>query len=166
MTFELKQLSLQDGPEIYEMIQEIPKMENGFMNGANGCSPAEFQEWLARQTAGSRGEGLADWMVPSTTYWLYVDGRPAGFGKLRHYLTDRLREEGGHIGYAIRPSERGKGYGSILLSKLLEEAKAMGLDQVLLTVWTSNPGSIGVALKNNGTITRTTEDKHYIWISC
>ncbi|MNC51228.1 Acetyltransferase (GNAT) family protein [compost metagenome] len=105
-------------------------------------------------------------MVPSTTYWLYADGYPVGFAKLRHHLTDRLREDGGNIGYAIRPGQRNKGYGTILLSKVLDEARRMKLGQVLVTVWPGNQGSINVALKNNGTITRSTEDKHYIWITC
>ncbi|MDF2939098.1 MAG: family N-acetyltransferase [Paenibacillaceae bacterium] len=166
MVFELKKLSVSDGPDIYEMLQEIPKAENGFINGGHGCTQEEFRQWLARQDAASRGEGLADWMVPSTTYWLYAEGVPVGFAKLRHHLTDRLKEDGGNIGYAVRPSQRNKGYGTILLGKVLDEARRMKLGQVLVTVWPGNQGSINVALKNNGTITRSTEDKHYIWITC
>ncbi len=166
MDFELRKLSVTDGQDIYDMLQDIPKAENGFINGGHGCSPVEFRQWLVRQDGVSRGEGLADWMVPSTTYWLYADGDPVGFAKLRHYLTDRLREDGGNIGYAIRPGQRNKGYGTVLLSKVLGEARRMELGQVLVTVWPGNQGSINVALKNNGTITRSTADKHYIWIEC
>jgi predicted acetyltransferase len=166
MDVELRKLSVTDGKDIYDMLQDIPKAENGFINGGHGCSPVEFRQWLIRQDGVSRGEELADWMVPSTTYWLYADGYPVGFAKLRHYLTDRLREDGGNIGYAIRPGQRNKGYGTVLLSKVLEEARRLQLGQVLVTVRPGNQGSINVALKNNGTITRSTAERHYIWIDC
>ena len=96
MNIKLKQLSVQDGMDIYEMLQELPKDENGFINGCYGKSFQEYQEWLTKSVNVSTGIGLADWMVPQTIYWLYMDGLPVGIGKLRHRLTDKLREEGGH----------------------------------------------------------------------
>ena len=65
-------------------------------------------------------------------------------------LTDALKREGGHIGYGIRPKERGKGYGTILLSKTLEKAKDLGLERVLLTCDKSNIASARVIIKNEG----------------
>lgn len=110
--------------------------------------------------------GLADWMVPSTTYWLYVDGLPVGIGKLRHYLTDKLREEGGHCGYAIRPSCRSKGYGKLLLNLLIKKARSLGIERLLLTIQNHNIPSIKVALFNGGVIERVNEQRHYIWLEC
>ena len=98
------------------MLQEIPKEENGLVNSGNGLSFAEYKEWLKKKCAESEQIGLVDgWKVPSTTYWLYVDGKPAGFGAVRHFLTDALRKAGGNIGYGIAPRHRGKGYGKKLL---------------------------------------------------
>ena len=105
-------------------------------------------------------------MVPSSTYWLYADGEPVGFGKLRHFLTDKLRDEGGHAGYAIRTSERNKGYGTILLKMIIEEARKMNIDKILLTISINNANSIKVALNNKGKIERSNEVRHYIWIDC
>ena len=65
-------------------------------------------------------------------------------------LTDALKREGGNIGYGIRPKERGKGYGTILLSKTLKKAKDLGLNRVLLTCDKSNIGSARVIKKNGG----------------
>ena len=88
---ELRRLSVDDGPEIYHMLQDIPKEENGFGNNANGMSYEAYKEWLAAKHQESLREGIQDgWKVPSTTYWLYADGVPVGFGKLRHCLTDAL----------------------------------------------------------------------------
>lgn len=166
MNYELRKLTISDDMDIYEMLQEIPKDENGFINSSNGRTFEEYKQWLIRSDAISKAEGLEDWMVPATTYWLYVDGRPVGFGKLRHFLTDKLREEGGHAGYAIRPSERNKGYGTILLKMIIEEAGKMNIGKILLTIRINNTNSIKVALNNNGKIERSNEVRHYIWIDC
>lgn len=166
MNIELKKLTINDGMDIYEMLQEIPKDENGFINTVNGMSFEEYKEWLNSSDAMSKGLGLEDWQVPSNTYWLFVDGHPVGSGKLRHFLTDKLRAEGGHIGYAIRKSEGRKGYGTILLKMLIEEAKKMNIEKALVTVRNNNTNSIKVALSNGGKIEKVNEERHYIWIDC
>ncbi|MDT8715363.1 GNAT family N-acetyltransferase [Clostridium sp. 19966] len=166
MNLELKKLSVSDDMDIYEMLQEIPKDENGFMNTVNGMTFEEYKQWLIQSEDKSNGIGLKDWQVPSSTYWLFANGKPVGRGNLRHFLTDKLREEGGHVGYAIRKSERNKGYGTILLRFIIEEARKMNLEKVLLTVRNENKSSIKVALNNNGRIEKTNKDRHYIWIDC
>ena len=166
MNIGLKQLSIQDGMDVYAMLQELPKDENGFVNGCYGMSFTEYQQWLMKSDNTARGIGLADWMVPQTIYWLYVDGLPVGIGKLRHRLTDKLREEGGHGGYAIRPSCRNKGYGKLLLKLMIREASALGIDRLLLTVKNHNIPSIKVALANGGVIEKVNGQSHYIWVDC
>ncbi|MFL0269405.1 GNAT family N-acetyltransferase [Candidatus Clostridium radicumherbarum] len=166
MEIELKKLTISDGTNIYEMLQEIPKDENGFVNTVNGMTFEEYKEWLNSSDAMSKGLGLEDWQVPSNTYWLFVEGHPVGTGKLRHFLTDKLRAEGGHIGYAIRKSERSKGYGTILLKMIIEEAKKLNIEKALVTVRNNNTNSIKVALNNGGKIEKVNEERHYIWIDC
>lgn len=166
MNYELRKLTTSDDRDIYEMLQEIPEIENGFMNLINGRTFSEYKQWLIHSDAISRGEELEDGRVPTNIYWLYADGLPVGFGKLRHFLTDKLRAEGGHVGYAIRPSERNKGYGTILLEMIIKEAKKLNVDKILLTVRNNNANSIKVALNNNGKIERVNEERHYIWIDC
>ena len=162
---ELKKLTLDDGEDVFGMLQEIPKEENGLMNGANSLSFDEFRGWLAKQYRLSLQEGVLDgWKVPSTTYWLYADGVPVGFGKLRHCLTDALRAAGGHIGYAVAPRYRGKGYGRALLRLLLEEAKELGIEKALLTIRRDNEASLAVALANGGVITDENDESFYVWI--
>ena len=95
-----------------------------------------------------------------------MDGRPVGIGKIRHFLTDKLRQEGGHIGYAIAPGERGKGYGKLLLRELRKEARRLGVDRALITVQNGNAASVNVALANGGEIERISEERHFIWVEC
>ena len=116
---ELKRLSVDDGLDIYTMLQEIPAEENGLINKANGLTFDEYKEWLIVKQRDSEQEGIVDgWKVPSTTFWLYADGIPVGFGSVRHFLTEALRKAGGNIGYGIAPAFRGKGYGKLLFSEL------------------------------------------------
>lgn len=166
MNYELRKLSINDGIDIFEMLQEMPKDENGFVNSINGLSFDEYKLWLNRSVDMSNAVGLESWMVPQTTFWLFIEGVPVGFGKIRHYLTDKLKEEGGHVGYAIKSNQRGKGYGKLLLNLLLAEANKMGIESVLATVRNGNKPSIQVALANSGVIDKVDEVRHYIWLNC
>jgi predicted acetyltransferase len=161
----LRQLCPDDGSDIYQMLQEIPADENGFINEAFGKTLEEYQSWLTRADAASRQEGILDgWKVAQTIYWLYADGVPVGMGKLRHQLTDRLLAEGGSLGYAIRPGFRGLGYGSALLRALLEKAWEMGQERVLLTIRAHNLSSVRVAEKCGGITEKEDNLRRYIWI--
>jgi len=164
MAIELRKLSIDDGKDIYDMLQEIPKDENGFMNGCNGINFNEYKQWLICDDNIANGIGLEDWKVPQNTYWLYADGKPVGMGKLRHRLTDKLKESGGHIGYGIAPLHRNCGYGKILLKLLVDEAKKMGIERVLLTVNNDNMASLRMAAANGGVVERVSDIRHYIWI--
>ncbi len=165
MKIELVQLDINDSNDIYLMLQEIPQEENGFMNSAHGKTFEEFKTWLIESDSSSKTKELVDgWKVPSSTYWLYVNGTPVGMGKIRHFLTEKLLEEGGHIGYAIRPSERNKGYGTILLKRLLSTAKNMGIDNILLTIRNDNVHSLKVAISNRGIIEKSNDTRSYVWI--
>ena len=56
-------------------------------------------------------------------------------------MNEHLLQMGGHIGYEIRPSRRGQGYGKLILKYGLDRAKAFGLERVLLTCDEDNLGS-------------------------
>ena len=163
---ELKRLSVDDGMDIYNLLQNIPAKENGFLNTANGLNIDEYREWLITKQRDSEQEGIVDgWKVPYTTFWLYVNGVPVGFGSVRHFLTEALSKVGGHIGYGIAPQFRGKGYGNEILSLLLNKAHEMGIEKVLLTVQLDNQPSLAVALANGGIISERTDERYLIWIN-
>ena len=56
----------------------------------------------------------------------------------------------GSIGYAVRVSEWGKGYGTQILQSGLEIAKAYGMEKVLLTIHENNVASIRLCEKMGG----------------
>jgi predicted acetyltransferase len=70
---------------------------------------------------------------------------------IRHRLTERLREEGGHIGYSVRPTARRRGHATRALSRALTLAHGV-VDgpRVLLTCLEDNLGSRAVIEHNGG----------------
>lgn len=167
MAMKLLPLTIYDGTDVYDMLQRLPAEENGFINYIAGKSYDEFRAWLVRQAENALKTEIEDgYRVPQAVYWLYLDERPVGMGKLRYFLTDALRQSGGHIGYAIVPDARGRGCGEALLKGLLHEAALKGIDRALITVHNDNPASIRVGLKCGGQIERVSEERHYIWCPC
>ncbi len=165
MCLEIRKLSIDDGCDIYEMLQELPAEENGFINSVNGKTFDEYKEWLKRSAKNSEQVGVVDgWKVPETIFWLFENNKPVGFGKIRHFLTDALLENGGNVGYTLRPSARNRGLGKQLLSRLIDESKKIGVAKLLLTIRNHNIPSIHVALANGGKIEKISAEKHYIWI--
>lgn len=161
---ELKKLSINDGKDVYDMLQKMPEDENGFMNGASGLSYEAYEKWLVRENEIAEGVGLESWMVPQTCYWLYIDGKPAGFGKIRHALTESLLVEGGNVGYAVLEEYRGKGYGTAFLGELVMKSKELGVKEILLTINSYNTASIKMGLANGGVVEKEENDKTYVWI--
>lgn len=156
----LIKLSLFDGIEVYQMLQEIAANDNGFHNKVCGMSYVQFREWLEREYAFDNG-CLEDWMVPQTSYWLYEDEKAIGYGRIRHCLNEKLEETSGHIGYAIRCSERGKGYGTQILSLLLEECRKLNIKSVQIGANSGNIASNKVILKHGGVWIRCSNHKNF-----
>jgi predicted acetyltransferase len=112
-----------------------------------------FEEFCLRFKEKERGINLDPELVPETTFWLIDDaGEFVGRVSIRHYLNERLRETGGHIGYDIRPSFRKLGYGRKILALALPEAKELGITRALLTCDSTNIGSRKIITENGGVL--------------
>jgi predicted acetyltransferase len=117
--------------------------------GEASWSHAEIVEHLA---AWARGERLPAGWVPCTTSMLEEDGELLGVVNLRHELTDALRRCGGHVGYSVRPSARSQGHAARLLEAAKEQARALGLERILVTCDTDNLASARVIQKCGGEV--------------
>ncbi len=107
--FVLTATSLEDGLDILEMLHDIGPGENGLTNASYDLDPNAWKDYLTHLMRYAEGAELPAERVPQTTYWLRRDGYPVGMSKVSHILNDELRARGGHIGYSLRPGERGKG---------------------------------------------------------
>ena len=81
--------------------------------------------------------------VPARTYFLVreSDNRIVGMINIRTALNERLSKFGGHIGYSIRPTERGKGYNKVNLYLGLEVCDEYGIEKVFMDADLDNPAS-------------------------
>ena len=76
---------------------------------------------------------------PDRVLWLVHDGEYIGQTSIRPELcTPYLLTYGGHIGYSIRPSRRGRGYGKAILALTLVASRELGLRRVLVTCDSDN----------------------------
>lgn len=110
-----------------------------------------FENYIQDLKDLSNGIGLPQGYVPSTEWWLINSNSDIlGTVRLRHELGKRNFEEGGHIGYDISPKYRRKGYGKVILKLVLEKAKELGLEKVLVTCDFDNIGSKRIIESNGG----------------
>jgi predicted acetyltransferase len=114
---------------------------------------SNFAVFMAGMQSLLKGENLPSHLVSMTTYWLVKDDQIIlGESRLRHGLTPALENEGGHIGYSIRPAQRRKGYGTCILKLTLEKAREMDFNRVLVTCDTDNIASARIIEKNGGVL--------------
>ncbi len=126
--------------------------------GLRDCSTA--REWIDICKRRSKAETCEPQLVPSTTYFAIreSDNRLVGVIDLRHHIDHPvLAAWGGHCGYSVRPSERGRGYAKEMLRLLIQNAKAMGIPGLLLACDENNTASEGTILSNGGLFEKSTE---------
>lgn len=132
------------------------------MDGAGPMRRCEDgREWLELVRSYEDPDKLPEGRVLATQYVLIreSDGKLLGMLQLRHYLNDYLRRIAGHIGYSVRPCERRKGYAKRMLAMALDEARALGLERVMISCAVDNPGSRGTILANGGVFDSTVWDE-------
>ena len=111
--------------EFYEHQSEI----NGTGGLDNYLKNSTYLKWLEKILKDLDIANIPEGRVPAYTYF-YVrseDDKIVGMINIRLALNDFLRNEGGHIGYCIRPLEREKGYGKRMLEEVLIFCKAIGM---------------------------------------
>lgn len=83
-------------------------------------------------------------------FWAVDNEKFIGEFQLRTQFTPKVVSDIGSIGYAVRVSEQGKGYGTEMLKQGLLIAKEHGMDKVLLNINEKNIVSAHVCEKLGG----------------
>jgi predicted acetyltransferase len=119
--------------------------------------PEDFEGMIDFLIKNEEGINLPEGRVPDSTHWLVAeDDQIIGVVNIRHGLTEKLLNSGGHIGYGIRPSERRKGYATQLLALALEKTLELGINKVLVVCDATNIASKKTIVNNGGV-----QDKDY-----
>jgi len=102
----------------------------------------DYNTWLKNTLDLEKRETCPANLVPAYTYFMFMgNNKIIGAINIRHYLNDYLFNYGGHISYGIRPSERRKGYGSLMLAKAIPIAKELGINRILISCDKTNIAS-------------------------
>ena len=141
--FYLEVPSIKRKNDAIEYIEEHYK----YKSNINGCGSLDdyidnYEYWLQKLKEDYKREPNEE-KVPSRTYFLIRenDNKIIGMINIRLTLNERLSKFGGHIGYGIRPTERGKGYNKINLYLGLKVCDEYGIDKVFLDADLNNEAS-------------------------
>jgi predicted acetyltransferase len=101
----------------------------------------DWASYVARVDEQRCGINLAPGRVPATFLLAVVGQDIIGRTSIRHELNEFLSQRGGHIGYAVRPPFRRRGYATEVLRQSLIIARSVGIERALITCDDTNPAS-------------------------
>lgn len=161
----LRRPDLSDQETITEMIKEFESHNSQHDGGFWNPDEFSYNDWLQQNRENEMGI-IPILLVPSIQLVSFdVNNRALGFLSLRLHLNDVLLQKGGHIGYSIRPTERGKGYAKEQLRQGLKLAKEKNIKSVLLTCHKDNLASKKTILACGGRYEDTCENIERYWIN-
>lgn len=156
------------GEEMYANIPDLPAdatFEGLSYTREQLEDPAAFERftsWLAGQRRPDAPRPAH--FVPCTELWMAAGDEYLGRISLRHELTELLFVWGGQIGYAVRPSARGRGYATRALGMMLPVCADLGIDPVLVTCDTDNDASRRTIECNGGVLEDIRDGKMRFWV--
>ncbi len=115
---------------------------------------SSYEAWVEQLERASDPATCPADHAPALTYFgmRESDGCIMGMIDLRLELNDHLRTHGGHIGYAVRPTERGKHYATEMLRAALKTYKERGISELLLICNKKNAASAKVIINCGGVL--------------
>lgn len=151
----LREIEKSDKYELLKMVREIDNdiIEDKFEGFSNikDLTEEKYNSFLEELQKNKNIKLYKPYLVDQTTYILTDDNNHIyGGTNIRHELNENLLNHGGHIGYLIRPTERKKGYGTLMLKLALEKCKLLHIEKVLVTCREENIDSAKVIENNNG----------------
>src|SRR5262245_10133330 len=112
-----------------------------------GMTYSEMMQILRNE---AKGVNLAPGRVQHSMLYGFVGGEIIGRLSVRHVLNDYLRKRGGHIGYAVAPRFRNKGYATEIVRQGIEFCRRLALTEIMVTCLNTNVPSCKIIEKLGG----------------
>ncbi|GAA1915377.1 hypothetical protein GCM10009737_15980 [Nocardioides lentus] len=140
-------------------------MDGSGHHGPMDTARPAFDAYLAERLreADHAWEPPAD-RVHASYRWMVEGDEVVGFVGIRHRLTPFLLEQGGHVGYAVRPSRRREGHATAALARTLPLCVRLGIARVLVTCAEDNVGSRRTIERNGGVLEDVRAGTLRFWI--
>lgn len=149
----LVRLTADLGNEYLAMVNEFEAAGEGYPYNNISLARRDFPAFVRELEDEERGVEFEGRHFQQTTYVLIRDGGTV-VGEIR-FRPQTVPPFGGgrdHVGYNVRPSQRRRGYASYMLGCVLEQARALGLPGISLTVEGDNPASVRTIEKHGGAL--------------
>lgn len=148
MIYRLPEIN--DKEILQEYVQEHYDNNETSISASLGLSTSEYSDWV--ETIQRNAMVGDEFLGKSLLYLCFDNSNLIGLLSIRYDLPESLTKKYGDIGYGVRPSERNKGYATIMLRYALSVCREKGMDKVILGCYKDNMASAATIKKNGGVL--------------
>lgn len=146
----LRQLALSDEADVTAAVAEFAAEDGQWSYRYRDDLP--WADYVALVHRWEDGIDLPEGFVAHVELVADVGGQVVGRSSIRFELNEFLSTLGGHIGYAVRPAFRGRGYATEMLRQSVTVLHDRGVDRILVTCNDDNLASAHVIETNGGVL--------------
>lgn len=171
MELVIRRLSARDEAAFEKARQEFFRADPDFSFEVDRTPGRSYSEYLKRLAEIEAGRNIPEGYVAATSFYAFLGEECVGRVAIRHSLTAALMHVGGHVGYGVVPSFRGRGFATQMLKFALGVCRDLKIHRVLLTCDDSNVASARTIEKCGGVLENVIESgtekakKRRYWIT-
>ena len=154
MIYRLPEIS--DKSILQDYMQEHYDNKENSISASLGLPASEYTDWVEKIQRNSL-VGDEQW-GKSLLYLCFDNNKLIGLLSIRYELPENLTKIYGDIGYGVRPSERNKGYATMMLQYALSVCRNKGMTKVILGCYKDNIASAKTIQKNGGILTEENDN--------
>ena len=161
MDIWLKEVSVEDGNEFCDLLIELASYEEAYAKPVpKDFSYDDFEMFKQARIKMAKDDGLPDYVVPTSTYWVMEKENVIGYATLKHRIDPN--KPGGHLGCCLKRSAQNKGYGKVVADLLSNIAyNNLGITELVYTAKNENIQSQKSLEKIGATLVSVHDGYHF-----